>query len=76
VAVVRGGNLALRFLLEVAALAALGYAGWVLGPSTAVSVVLVVVLPALTGQGVWAWALVSAVALNEAALFAWDQRAF
>ncbi len=59
-AVVKGVNLAVRFLLEVAALTALGYAGWLLGPSAAVSAVLVVVLP---------------LAANETALFAWDQRA-
>jgi hypothetical protein len=51
-AVLKGLNLAVRFLLEVAALVALGYSGWVLGPSTPVSVVLLVVLP-LAGAVVW-----------------------
>ena len=59
-AVAKVVNLAVRFLLEVAALTALGYAGWLLGPSAVMSAVLVVVLP---------------LAANEAALFAWDQRA-
>jgi hypothetical protein len=59
VAVANGVNLAVRFPLEVAALTAPGYAGWLLGPSAAVSAVLVVVL---------------ALAADQAALFAWDQR--
>ena len=44
-AVAKVVNLAVRFLLEVAALTALGYAGWLLGPSAVMSAVLVVVLP-------------------------------
>jgi hypothetical protein len=50
--VLKGLNLGVRLLLEIAALVALGYAGWVLGPSTPVSVVLLVVLP-LAGAVVW-----------------------
>ncbi|MDH4159382.1 MAG: YrdB family protein [Actinomycetota bacterium] len=114
-AVVKGANLAVRFLLEVAALAALGYAGWVLAPSTPVSFALAVALPllgasvwgrwvapkasrrlpdpqrlavelavfgaaalglVLAAQGFWAFALAGLVVVNEAALFAGDQRAY
>jgi hypothetical protein len=114
VAVAKVVNLAVRFLLEVAALTALGYAGWLLGPSAVMSAVLVVVLPLAAalvwGRWVapkadrrlpdpqrlavelgvfgaaalglvaaqqlgWAVALAGVVAANEAALFAWDQRA-
>lgn len=47
-----GPNEALRFLLEVAALVALGYAGWSLVEDTLASVVLAVALP-LVAAAVW-----------------------
>ncbi|MQC18044.1 MAG: DUF2568 domain-containing protein [Chloroflexi bacterium] len=50
--VVVGPNEVLRFLLEIAALFALGYAGWNLVDDALVSVVLATVLP-LLGATVW-----------------------
>jgi hypothetical protein len=59
----RGANLALRFLLELGALAALIYWGLEVGSSTGLKVVLAL-------AAVFAGLLL----VNEGLLFAWDQR--
>jgi len=51
VSVVKGSNLAVRFLLELTALAALGYAGWSLDTSTPFRLLATVGVPLVAAIG-------------------------
>jgi hypothetical protein len=71
---VKAANLALRFLLGLAALGGLAYWGAHTG-SGAVRVLLAVAAPlvaAIAGQGVVAAVFVALVVVNGALVYAWD----
>jgi len=69
---VKAANLALRFLLELAALGGLAYWAAHTG-SGAAKVLLAVAAPlAVTGQGVVAAVFVALVVVNGALVYAWD----
>jgi hypothetical protein len=72
---IKNANLALRFLLELCALAALGYWGFQTGRGPVMSAVLGIGAWLLTAAGrpSLAWVLALAVVINGVLMYVWAQ---